>query len=44
MSSAGIRVVIVGAGVGGLTLALRLRRRGMTAKVGFATTGPCYGL
>ena len=33
MSSAELRVVIVGAGVGGLTLALLLRRRGITAEV-----------
>lgn len=33
MSSPAIRVVIVGAGVGGLTLALLLRRRGVTAEV-----------
>ena len=33
MSPAELRVVIVGAGVGGLTLALLLRRRGITAEV-----------
>jgi salicylate hydroxylase len=33
MSSADLRVVIVGAGVGGLTLALLLRRRGIAAEV-----------
>ena len=33
MSSPGIRIVIIGAGVGGLTLALLLRRRGIAAEV-----------
>jgi salicylate hydroxylase len=33
MSSPAIRIVIVGAGVGGLTLALLLRRQGITAEV-----------
>jgi 2-polyprenyl-6-methoxyphenol hydroxylase-like FAD-dependent oxidoreductase len=33
MSSSDLRVVIVGAGVGGLTLALLLRRRGIAAEV-----------
>ena len=33
MSSHDMRIVIVGAGVGGLTLALLLRRRGYVAEV-----------
>src|SRR6516165_5602801 len=33
MSTADPRVVIVGAGIGGLTLALLLRRRGLAAEV-----------
>ena len=33
MSSPAIRIVIVGAGIGGLTLALLLRRQGITAEV-----------
>jgi 2-polyprenyl-6-methoxyphenol hydroxylase-like FAD-dependent oxidoreductase len=33
MSSAASRIVIIGAGIGGLTLALLLRRRGVIAEI-----------
>jgi phytoene dehydrogenase-like protein len=33
MSSPGSRIVIIGAGIGGLTLALLLRRRGIIAEI-----------